>query len=654
MQDMRRIVTSLLVIGSLIYTTSAWEATTSQNVQITVSSDTRGSNLLPADRDASANWRMAGLLSIGGIPNRTTVCATVNPRGGGQDDTGSINTAISNCPSGQVVQLGAGTYAIRSNITLNKGVTLRGAGPGSTNLHAPNGAVLGSNATNRGRAIINAGGSGTSNAAVNLSTDRASGSTSVVLNCGGNCATAGFAVGGFAQIDEVALGQWMPDAVYPPNGKVWAESDYRVEWNAHNPPQGWDTADGSNVFTSGDSCDYSIKCGAVNTEIKQIAAISGNTVTFDSPLMFSYRVNKQARLVSYPLSSFVQQAGVESLTMSNGDAGNLEFSACAYCWAKNVESTMWLNEGGIAFYSGAFRDQVEKSWIHDAAWPVNGGGGYAVNLTFGASEILFEDSIVMKANKVVVMRASGAGSVIAYNYMDDGYIDGTHYWIETGLNCSHLVGSHHALFEGNQSFNIDSDFTHGASNHCTYFRNYLTGYRAPFNGLDGFHYDDHTCCGPLRCFADHAYAYWESFIGNICGVSGDMSGWVLSNTDLAGAPPAVWKLGWNDISPNTADATVNTAYPNSPSGTITGPGCLSSGTNCATIQDGNFNYLTNSIQWASNDTAHTLPNSFYLSSKPAFFTGGASVWPPVDPINGVVHAIPAKARWDAGTPFTQP
>jgi hypothetical protein len=39
-----------------------------------------GGSLLPADRDASANWQMAGLLSVGGIPNRTTQCgATINP-----------------------------------------------------------------------------------------------------------------------------------------------------------------------------------------------------------------------------------------------------------------------------------------------------------------------------------------------------------------------------------------------------------------------------------------------------------------------------------------------------------------------------------------------------------------------------------------------
>ena len=47
-----------------------------------------GGGLLPPDRDASANWQMAGMLSVGGIPNRTTVCATVSALGSGQDEHG--------------------------------------------------------------------------------------------------------------------------------------------------------------------------------------------------------------------------------------------------------------------------------------------------------------------------------------------------------------------------------------------------------------------------------------------------------------------------------------------------------------------------------------------------------------------------------------
>jgi hypothetical protein len=74
------------------------------------------------------------------------------------------------------------------------------------------------------------------------------------------------------------------------------------------------------------------------------------------------------------------------------------------------------------------------------------------------------------------------------------------------------------------------------------------------------------------------------------------------------------------------------------------------------IQDGNYDYLTNTIHWASNDTAQTLPNSLYLSGKPAFFNAGEGyTWPWVNPTGSPqLYTLPAKARYDAGTPFTQP
>src|SRR5580704_10294202 len=70
------------------------------------------SGVLPSYDDAYANWKNAGLASVGGIPSRTTICATVNPLGGGQDDFNPIQSAINGCPAGQVVQLGSGTFTV--------------------------------------------------------------------------------------------------------------------------------------------------------------------------------------------------------------------------------------------------------------------------------------------------------------------------------------------------------------------------------------------------------------------------------------------------------------------------------------------------------------------------------------------------------------
>jgi hypothetical protein len=60
-----------------------------------------------------------------------------------------------------------------------------------------------------------------------------------------------------------------------------------------------------------------------------------------------------------------------------------------------------------------------------------------------------ENSIIMKANKVMVARSAGTASVFGYNYSDDGFILGSEGWIEVGVNASHMVGPHHVLSDGN-------------------------------------------------------------------------------------------------------------------------------------------------------------------------------------------------------------
>lgn len=89
------------------------------------------SGILPGYDDAHVNWANAGLQSVGGIPNRTTVCATVNPIGGGADDFANIQNAIKSCAPGQVVQLGAGTFTVKVAdlpIQIGTGIVLRGTG----------------------------------------------------------------------------------------------------------------------------------------------------------------------------------------------------------------------------------------------------------------------------------------------------------------------------------------------------------------------------------------------------------------------------------------------------------------------------------------------------------------------------------------------
>src|SRR4051812_22372313 len=68
-------------------------------------------NFLPADR--ATIWK-PGMMAVGGIPARSTVCATLSPNNPASDDTIRIQAAINVCPVGQVVQLTVGTFLINS------------------------------------------------------------------------------------------------------------------------------------------------------------------------------------------------------------------------------------------------------------------------------------------------------------------------------------------------------------------------------------------------------------------------------------------------------------------------------------------------------------------------------------------------------------
>ena len=176
---------------------------------------------------------MAGMLSVGGIPNRTTVCATVGPLGSGQDDTTNIQNAVNACPLGQVVSLAAGTFTIAEGkyVLVNKGITLRGAGPGVTILHRTDGARLGSyipGSSPSPMIIVGPQRYNNDETATALTADAAQGMNSVQVT-----STAGFSVGQIVLMDEASGAGWQTDPLG--RGQIWASPDFRVVWKKHNP-----------------------------------------------------------------------------------------------------------------------------------------------------------------------------------------------------------------------------------------------------------------------------------------------------------------------------------------------------------------------------------------------------------------------------------
>lgn len=514
------------------------------------SAEAQSAGILLAARNARANWQMSGMLSVGGIPNWSAVCATVSPRGSGKNDTPNIQAAIKRCPIGQVVSLAAGTFTIAEGdyVLLNKGITLRGAGPGVTVLQRENGAKLGSyipGSNPSPMVILGPMEYNNNETATALTADGAQGAYSVQV-----ASTAGFSVGQIVLLDEASGANWQPDV--EGLGQIWAAPDYRVVWQKHNPsnPDIDDFAANQYPYQPGTAGCWFSNCDRPTAEFHRISAISRHTISFDSPLTISYRASYQAQLY-YFQTPHTENAGIKQMTVESGDDDNIDFNSCAYCWAYSVESTLWLGAGfGI---NNSFRVELNEFYAHEPVWPVPGGGAYNISLANGSSEILIWNGISVLTNKVMVGRSAGAGSVAAYNYMDMGFISGADGWQEIGLNNSHMVGSHHMLFEGNYSFNMDSDETHGNAIYNTFFRNHTTGFRAKFTDyLNHEVVDDinqRSTNGPLRAASPHAYSYGNAIIGNVFGVRGRMGGFVYGDQVFPNGdwPEQILMMGWCDL-----------------------------------------------------------------------------------------------------------
>ena len=628
--------------------------------------NTSGVYALPANR--TTIWSNAGMLTKGGIPSGSwPVCnSTPLAPSGTADDSVQINNQINQCAAGTVVQLGAGTFVMGTGnyVEINKGVVLRGAGAGTTTLKNPRNVMATASIQAPGDATpivvlgpglwVNPDGDARCNGLTAyqtqymqlLSADGAQGSSSVTVASG-----TIFSAGQMVLVDETSGASWQPD-VAQISTSVWASPDYAVAWDIHNPAAanaddplktGVTPAASNNYAGTGSGSDSACWFGRQDrpqNEIKQIASVSGNTITFTSPLTKAYRTSHYAELTTYTGSNApVVNAGLEQLSVVGGGNGAVRFQNTMYSWARNIEVTAWWGEG--INLENSFRDEVRDSYVHDAAWPEPGGSGYALSISNASSEVLLENNLVVKANKVMVGRSSGAGSVVGYNYMDDGYIATDEPWIEVGLNASHQVGSHHVLFEGNQSFNIDSDDTHGNSTFLIFFRNYVTTVRSTFtsdytgntiNDVANIPGGSNNPNGPRRAVASMTYGYNMSYVGNILGQPGvttAANGYIDDDTSPSSWGPTIWLLGWNPIQPYTVDPKVA----------------------ATAIRDGNWDSFLSQQTWLTSAAA-PLPNSLYLSCKPAFM--GSNTWPWTDPTTGTINTLPAKARLGAGTPNTIP
>lgn len=676
--------------------------------------------VIPAENNVSTNWQNAGLATIGGIPTRNTTCTTINPSGKipptSGDDASLINAAISGCTAGQVVMLGTGTWNIANSqtpILVNKGITIRGTGsPVSTcnaatgtpcwgtviqtydgpqptyNLTPQCGVTIGStsncpNSTGlfffAPQGVFNFGwGNGTGCASPPSSTNPTTSSCGTTLTAdmaqGDTVAhvtsTASFSVGMWVLIDENPL---VTTTANPTGGSsILASPEFL---NTTNSPAVMKLA------AADTCCIYGFLVGAnqpyrLNQELHKIASINAGalTITFDDAVTLAFRQSggHDARLYWPTLQSsstsnpFLQQAGIENVTLTRCNGGCVNFEFCALCWASNIEANYWI--GGAVNFNYAARSTVAGSFLHDCIDCQNNGNEYPIGISFASMENLVENNIITFGGKGMVGRGSPT-NVVANNYIDKTFYEATSigdYWNDMGANGSHYGGTHHWLFEGNSATNCDGDETHGNAIDHTFFRNHCRGMRSSFTDPSNS-LTVNDCAGtafsnpplntpqtpaPLRAAGPMAFNYWYAFAGNVMGFSGIQSCAVGAFTyggNSAGstANKVIWHSGWTGSEWPGPDQNLNGV------------------SNAFIFKNGNFDYVNNAIVDNATGYAHTFPSSLYLSGAPSYFGPGASctyTWPWIDSTSGTPvksnscsgSGLPAKARADAGTPFVQP
>lgn len=554
----------------------------------------------------------------GGVPQRTTVCATLSATGKGDD--AAINAALASCPDNEVVLLNAGTYNIKNAIIWSKSnVVLRGSGgPGvaaaqqtrliaDPSLYGP---------------VVNIGLNlfpHPTGASVNLTADAMQGTNSATVT-----STTGFNVGDLITVDILVdpaddTGAWIIDAPAGGTGLVYPYAEYDPARSPKgDPSRGW--------FNRTDR---------PTAQLMEIRSISGNTITFSAPFHMTFDVDHTAQMTAWDTEPLTN-SGLEDVYVSGVPApgGNAQYNdvvltMAKYSWAKNVETDN-SNGYGIGI-DQSFRCIVRDSYIHSTINPTPGGAGYGLEFSWGSAENLAENNISWNFDKVMVMRASGGGNVTAYNYMDDGWIAYQPNWVESGINAAHMTMPHFELFEGNLSFALGTDDTWGGSSFITWLRNVATNHRSAWPPLNTFVYNTSTQkeggCTPSGPFDGSCVPYTDAgnrasaeadygddffnYVGNVLGSSGmpvapESQGFAYANSapNWTMDPVPMWMVGFGDWNSQqdmqTDQGVVNTIF-----------------------RDGNYDYATNTVKWAASP--QTLPKSLYTTSKPSFF--GSYGWP---------------------------
>jgi hypothetical protein len=452
--------------------------------------------------DRVVTW--AGNVGVpGDIPARSGICATLSPSGG--DDTGALQGAIRDCPSGGVVLLAAGTFEVSAPIVVKSGITLRGAGMGRT----------------------------------------------VVKGAAG---LPGSYLVGF---DAVPF----QDPSYPAGGALSKDSSTVTTQSPHN----WSVGDvilidqlnnptGTPVVTNqGYSSGACTWCGRANggRSLGQLDRITATptptTATLESPLVWNYSSSLSPELTR--IKSMTTDAGIEDLTVDNSvsgsvnqinDGATIALYGAANCWLLRVEA-IGAHTTMIRM-KRAYRNTIRGCSFHEGvpALPVD-HPSYGTSRAYGVwigpgSGNLVEGNKLYHLFMPVKLDSPTSGNVIAYNYISELYYTNTNW----NLGTVNMHGAHPAmnLVESNYSDGrMLADDTWGSSSHNTFFRNRHT--LTP--NKSGAPWDVDL----------QKNALYYNIVGNVIGSIGTEQVYQFNNVDVT-PQAAIFRFGYNSDGDGTA------------------------------------------------------------------------------------------------------
>ena len=531
----------------------------------------------------------------GGITHRATICETLDSTA----TAAEINTAIAGCTVGQVVFLEAGTYSLTTGLVFNdkSDITLRGDGPDQTKLvFTGTNSCGGINSTvcvRNGQLNHRTAPGNTAN----WTAGYAKGTTVITLDN-----TTNISVGTVLTLDQL-------NDTDTDNGELWVNETDNV--GAYEGPGGGSRTDRAQV------------------QLVKVTAINGSDITITPGLhMPNWRTGRSPG-AWWSSDTPIVGVGIEALKIdhtNNANQSGIGFYNAYGCWVRNIASIKSERDHVWLFQSA--RLTVRDSYFF--ATKTNESLSYGVE-SFVTSDCLVENNIFENVVSPLIINGSTSGNVYGYNYTNENLGLPT-TWLFASIN-DHAAGMAMNLHEGNDVNSWGSDGFHGTRHFDTVFRNRLHGWEPGKTNV--------THGADLQTFAR-----FHNAVGNVMGTSTYHTVYERA-TPAASSDTAIWVLGFSRTAPNPPDDTLVEAT-------------LFRWGNCDTVTD-TCRFEASEVPSGLAKYANPVPpdqtilNSYYLSSRPAWFDTpfGSVPWPPIGPditggddpdvdVGGFSNKIPAR------------